>query len=137
MHVDKIVALLQKRPDGRLGLALVVGVKGTVGALHGNVGHPGAHGDSFQKVHRGDHGSLFSVFLLEGVQGRPGSGSPEPQRIGLVKAAPFAVYVHRMFIQNLIASLHHVPQHRVLRQILSDGLSQDVVRRRQLLHAAL
>ena len=65
MDIDEVIALFQKHVCGRLGLALIIGVKLTVGPLHLDIFHACSHGDALQKIYRGNHGALFVILLFK------------------------------------------------------------------------
>ena len=137
MYIDKIISVFSKRLHGCPSLACIVRIQSAVGAFHDDIIHPGSHGNPFKKIHCGDHCTFFVEFLFKRIQGRLCACSPEPRRVGRILSFFPAFSVHRVVLQDVIASHHHVTEHFILRQILSDPFCQDIVRCCQLDHVPL
>ena len=134
MHIDEIIPAFCQRFHRRLAFSAVIRIQAAVGAFDCNIVHTGPHRDAFQKINRGDHGPSDAVLLLKGCKRRPCARAPEPGRVCRILSFRPPFYIDRVVLQYIIASDHHVPEHRIRRQIFPDSSGQDIVGRRQFHH---
>ena len=131
VDVGKVAAVLQKGVNGRLGLALPVGIQRTGGPGHLINLHSGSHRNALEQVNGGNHGALQAGFLGKAGKAGLGARAPVPEGIGLPLALRRPPQIHGMVVENLVAALHEAAQHRILRQEGADDLSQMVMGRLQ------
>ena len=134
MHISKIISMIQKCIRSCICLSFIVRMKSSIGSFHQNLIHLRPNCKPFQQVHRRDHNTFLSCLFFKRHQIRPCACSPEPCRIRRIEPLLFSFLIQRMCRQYLITFLHHITEHFIFRQILSDFLRQNVMRRGQLYH---
>ena len=132
VDIDKIKSVLCEGFHSSICLPGIVRVQTAVCPLHKDVVHSRACGDPLEQVYRRDHSSVHTVLLSEGCQRRPRSRAPEPRRVSRILSLSPAFHIHGMVLQDIIAFLHHLAEHRITGKIFPDPFRKDVVRRGQL-----
>ena len=137
MDIGKIPAVFQQCPDGGIGLALVIGFQRSGGTGDIQHFHARAHGDALEQVHRGDHHAVQAGLLPEAAQAGLGTGTPEPEGIGLILAFRGPPDIQGVVVEDLKALFHHIPEQGMLRQIGTDLFPQMVMGLGKFQHLAL
>ena len=137
VYVDEIISFICQRFYRRFAFSPVIRIQAAVGAFNCNIVHTGTHRDPFQKVHGGDHGASDAVLLFKGCKRRSCTRAPEPGGICRILSFRAPLHIDRMVLQDIITSDHHIPEHRIGRQIFPDPSGQDIMGRRQFHHPAV
>ena len=103
VYIDKIIAFTQSL-DSSLGLALVVGIPESCGALYIQHTQSCILTDTTNQIHGRYNGTTLNLRISGGKRHHTGaiSPTPRPDTVGWVHTTLLAFYIQRMILQKLL-----------------------------------
>ena len=134
-HVNIYEIEFFKRVETSRGFTRKVGVVIARRAVHFYDAHSREFAYAFKQIHGGNHTAAYSVTLGKVLQRGFSAFAPEPERVGGIFARLYPREIDGVVFKEFRRPFHYFEidfSRFAFREIVFDGLSRDVVRRRKV-----